>query len=770
LAAIGLLVYRDFVFGGETLLYKDIGSDSVNIFFPYLVHLSGYIRSEGFPSWSFCVGMGQSLSHLAGYLVWQPLVWLPRALISHALVFQHLFKTIIAGLFFFRFLQLRGLNFPATLLGSLLLAFSSYMSMGACWYINADEVVAFAGLLAATEQSLQDGRRLWLALAVALIGLISAFHLYLCALFLSIYVPLRLAERFPRQPMSILRACLALALVAALGLGLAAVFILPNLYGLLHSPRVFGSTSSVSALSSSPVFGLQSPPYYFTAFVRPFANDILGAGSNFRGWRNYFEAPQSYCGLLSLILLPQVFIATTLRRKIIYALFFAGILIPIVFPWFRYLFWLFQGDYFRFFSLLSIFGIITLSMTAFSRYTEGHNLSLWLLGATTIALLGILYLPITDPQTLVDPTLRRAVAIFLILYAALLVAGQLLRRQNIVCWIILAMAAVELVYLNRGTVSDRPTVTKQELKERVGYNDQTVDAVRDLKSTDTTFFRMTKTWPSGPATLLSLNDALVFGFYGTASYSSFNNLNYINFLLAVGAISDPESEVDIRWSKGVLGRPLLSLFACEKYALANDPVPFQMSDQYEFVRRYGNIYLFRNKLFLPLGLAYHFYITEEIFLQLSSEEKSQALLHTVVLADRNEADKQGLAPLTIDELKQQIAHSSLPETVAARWSAALNLRDFSQTRLKGTTDLDQRTILVLQTPFDRGWRAYQDGQAIPVLKVDVGLLGVPMDRGQRNLELRYTPPFLREGAALTLVSFVILASCWWRSPRIRALS
>ena len=67
--------------------------------------------------------MGQSLFYLTGSLIWEPVIWLPREMIPHALVFQHLFKSLIAGLLFFRFLQLRGLTLSASLLGSLLLVF-----------------------------------------------------------------------------------------------------------------------------------------------------------------------------------------------------------------------------------------------------------------------------------------------------------------------------------------------------------------------------------------------------------------------------------------------------------------------------------------------------------------------------------------------------------------------------------------------------------------------------------------------------------------------
>src|SRR5437870_1721689 len=115
---------------------------------------------------------------------------------------------------------------------------------------------------------------------------------------------------------------------------------------------------------------------------------MLGTGDDFRGLWNYLEAPLAYIGLFSLLIFPQVFVGATKRQCILYSGFLCLILIPTIFPWFRYLFWLFQGGYYRAFSLFSILAIITLSMTAFSRYIESQRLNLWTLGATLLALLG----------------------------------------------------------------------------------------------------------------------------------------------------------------------------------------------------------------------------------------------------------------------------------------------------------------------------------------------------------------------------------------------
>lgn len=750
------------------LLYKDAGSDSINDYYPSFVHLSDYVRSHGFPSWSFSLGMGQDLSYLAGYLILEPVTLLRKELIAHALVYQHLAKILTAGLLFFGFLHLRRLKPVGSLLGALLVSLSAYMCMGSCWYPLADEVFCFSGLLFAIELTLRQGRWFLVVPMVALIGVIDAFHLYLCAVFLLLYVPLRLFGEYGWRPRTVLRIALQLAGAATLGACLSAVFALPNLYAVLNSPRGPGATSFLATVRSIPVFGIDSHLHYITAALRPFANDILGTAEGFRGWQNYLEAPLTYGGLVCLILLPQSFVGTTRRQKLIRGIFLAGVCVPTLFPWFRYLFWAFQGNYYRAFSLFSLLGVISLCALVFSRYHEGHRFNLWLLAATTIVVVGALYLPLPEMQGLVDSALKQQATFFLLSYALVLAAGQLIRRTKVVSYIIVALVALELTLFDHLSVSsNRSTVSKHELEGHVGYNDETVDAIRDIKASDnSSFYRLTKIRPSSLGVLPSLNDAMALGYYGTPYYSSFNNLNYIEFLIATEAIS-PTSEMETRYSIGLLNEPMLALFAGEKYALVENPIFLQRTPQYEFVQQYGKDYLFRNARFLPLGLSFDRYITEETFRALPKRAKPEVLLRALVLTNESDAERLGLTSINLSDLEQQIRNSSLDEIVAIRRKKALELTSFTPTRIEGNVTTAQNSILVVQTPFDGGWKATQDGQPTATLKVDTGLLGVALGAGQHKVSLHYQTPFLVLGGAISLGSLLIFALSVSRWPRLK---
>src|SRR5207248_1565541 len=88
----------------------------------------------------------------------------------------------------------------------------------------------------------------------------------------------------------------------------------------------------------------------------------------------------------------------------------------------------------------------------------------------------------------------------------------------------------------------------------------------------------------------------------------------------------------------------------------------------------------------------------------------QVLLVAAVLSSEEEAKRQGFQEITIPELKTEMAASSFPETIEKRRKSALRLTSFRQARIQGDVHLDQKSILVLQTPFDHGSRCLRESE------------------------------------------------------------
>ena len=326
LLSVALVVFRDFVFGEKLLLYKDIGDDSLNFHYPYFVLLSEYLRSNGFPGWSFRVGMGQSIFPYSNSLLFDPVVWLTRDLIARALIYQHLLKVVVCGLFFFRFLELKGLKFVASLLGALLVALSAYMTMGSCWTLIGNEVVCLTFVLFAVETAIVKGRWFYLPLAIACCGILtSGSSLFRRVATGDLCAGATVRPRTGRISDPARKLCLKLAAFAMIGVGLATFFWLNTLSVIENSPRGSGLTSYATKLRAFPcsvlkralIMPLRSFASSRMTWQEPAVTFLAGRTT----WKRRPVTVVSSC----LLLIPQVFVAASARWRFICALFLLAV-------------------------------------------------------------------------------------------------------------------------------------------------------------------------------------------------------------------------------------------------------------------------------------------------------------------------------------------------------------------------------------------------------------------------------------------------------------
>ena len=74
--------------------------------------------------------------------------------------------------------------------------------------------------------------------------------------------------------------------------------------------------------------------------------------------------------------------------------------------------------------------------------------------------------------------------------------------------------------------------------------------------------------------------------------------------------------------------------------LTPDPFPYRIDPGFEFVRQYGNKYLFRNKEALPFGLFFTQYLPEADFLRLTTSEREKEKSNR----ERRGPGREGVAP------------------------------------------------------------------------------------------------------------------------------
>ena len=754
-SAVLLVALGKFLLLRAAYLYKDIGSDSINILYPRLRHLFDYLRTDGLPGWSFNQGLGQNIYPFSWndpfFLLLTPF---RGERLPFGLAYMEAAKILTAGTFFYYYLRELRLKEDASVAGALLFSTSGTVVLGGGWTLFSTEAVYCACLLYAFERYLRRGSWGLLPPTVALLAVEQPFLLYPYAAFFALYATVRFLEEKGRPSREYGAFMLRLAGLAALGAAIGGVFVLSEARQMLESPRVGGAASYFRALLAQPVFAFADSRQAATALLRSYSSDLLGTGTSYRGWGNYLEAPLFYCGLVCLLLAPQAFSAAGRGRRGLYGALAALVLLPVAFPYARYAFWAFSGNYYRTLSLFVAVVLLFLSLRALSLIEETGAVDEPLLAASLAAALAVLFLVPAASGLAVDAGRRAAVAAFLVGHAALLRLLGSRRWSRFASTALLVLIAVEAAWSSWRTVNARDFVTARELAEKTGYNDSTVDAVDFLKSSDPSFYRVEKDYSSGSAVHASLNDGKVQGYYGTSSYSVFNSPSYVAFLAELELL-DPSDEIETRWIPGLRSREKLMTLAGVKYFLSKDPEAVPPRFARDPAGTFGDVRVFKNRRALPLGFTYDRCLTLDDFRALDPDGKDAALLDAFV-ADEG-AGCLGFPRFSAVSAAPPDDERRYDASVRARARDALALTTRSQNGLAGGVSLRRRELLFFSIPFDAGWTARVDGIPAALSRVDIGFMGLPLDAGEHRVELHFEPPLRRLGAAVSLASILVYA-------------
>ena len=88
----------------------------------------------------------------------------------------------------------------------------------------------------------------------------------------------------------------------------------------------------------------------------------------------------------------------------------------------------------------------------------------------------------------------------------------------------------------------------------------------------------------------------------------------------------------------------------------------------------------------------------------------------------------------------------------------MQIRKHSNDYILGDILLDKDKLLFLSIPYDKGWQIKVDGKQTTPEKVNIGFMGLFLNKGFHTVELKYTPPFLMAGMAVSFLSIIILVA------------
>lgn len=789
------VIFRDFITLKNVFLFKDIGSDTINIFFPSMY--ANYVAQGQELSYSFTSGMGQAMgskpsfiNQLPQYLINPLNLWnlfIDKDNVQFAFFFRQFFNILSAGIIFFFFLRVVKFSKYSSILGAILMSFSGYMIVGSVWVYETGRLVGLATVLLAFE--LWYMRKIWFVfpIVIAYIGSIGFF--YFNAVFLTVYV---LFRYFDEQDFELKNFFKYIGIVGGLTL-LGLLVRLPSMYNeiitILNRPRVSGDISKVSQMQEISIFATGGFLHNITAIFRFFGNDLLGTGrinnqiiqgkqyliADFKGYNNYYEAPMFYIGLLTLVLVPQSISLLSKKRKILYSVLILFWIFPVVFPYFRRAYFLFFGDYYRSFSLFLPFVLLFIALRAVS---DIKRVNIPVLIGSFIALSFVLFYNWFDIETLqsmglrtnpIKKNIRSIIMLFIVLYTGIFVAIKYLpAHKNSLLIVLLLVVASELVYMSNITINNRDIVSTREFNSKISYNDYTIEAVEYLKSIDKSFYRTEKDYQSGNAVHGSLNDAMVQAYFGTSRYLSFQGKAYTDFVLAFG-IAQKGNEYSVRWSRGLRGRPLLQITANVKYHFSKSKQPEFLKFGYIPVKTFHDVNVLKNSMYLPFGFTYEKYINRSELDSLPQIAKEAVLLQAVVLDD-SIAKTVGLKHL----ITNKNTYKNLTTDSVKVWrnrlaKDTLKINKWKQDSFIGTISLKKPKLLYFSILKDNNWKLQVNNEFKSMQTCNIGFSGIMLNAGDYEIKLYYDnkPSGIQQYHSVFLLIFTAVMLGLWFVMRKR---
>ena len=759
LSALCFIVFRYYLVCKNSYYFWDIYSDGYYGGYPLFCNMADAIAAHGYPSWSFRAGMGQNVFPFAFRDPFDIILYIfGTGKIVYLTIYVEAAKLIIAGVLFYRYLRLLNLSFYTSMIGCALFAFCGFIIEGSAWFSFSYEAFNFALLLLAFELLFTQKKWFLFPVAVFFICISMVFNLYLYGLFLFLYAILRNLQSgaFDIKKFSIL--LLKMFALGLLGILISGPFFIQNILMLLHSPRV--ATSALrNVYADIPVTQIDTFQIG-TAILRFFSNDIMGSGSDFKGWDTIVGAPLFYCGTICLLLIPQLFSFLSKRLRIVFTLFILILLLPTVFPYLRRAIWLFTGDYYRGYSFFISFLVLFYALQAMEYIFQKQKINYTILFSTLLVLIGLLIFHPFVTKTQIDTTIRTYVICMLVVNTIILSLLPKVKKNWVIRALLLIAVFFELCVSGDVSVNKRNSFSIRWLRGKVLYNSYALDAVKYLKKTDPSFYRIDKNFDPPTARYTDLNSSQAQGYYGTSCYASFNQVYYIRYLQLMGVI-DKNNEAESRWAIGLIDNPILESENNVKYFLSVKDYHPAWNQIWDSLTTIGDVTIYKNKFAIPFGYTYDQYITDSNFNIASPLQRKHISLTAFEIKNSDVSKVNGLKEFKLsDTAKEELNYETFKKEFDNKRDT-LAMTCIEETKMSGTINLDANKLVYLSIPYDEGWHAIVDGKEQNKLIVDDGMTGLYLTKGAHKIELVYKLPYMLAGFIMTIAGLVILVAGYW---------
>jgi len=735
--------------GGYFTYYGDFNVQQI----PFYIHAHEMVRSGSF-GWDWHTDLGANfIGSYSFYLLFSPFFWLtvplPVSVVPYMMGPLFILKFSCAAFtsyfWFHRFVE----DKRWAVVGALLYAFSGY-SIYNVFFNHFHECIVFFPLMLVGLESLLNEDKHWpFILGVAINAMVNYWFFIGEVVFVILYVLVRLfSGNFEHR----LKKFIYVAVESALGLGLAAVTLIPSVLAIMGNPRTTFLDNVINGWSVWLYYSEQRVPAIIASFFFPpdmpsrqnMFTDQGAQWASMAGWLPLF-------GMAGVIAYMRSRKNDWLRNMIFVCITFAMI------PGLNALFILLNNSYYdRWFYMFEMM-LVLATIRALEHCKED------------------------DPEP-VD--MRRGFVPSAIVLAVMSVAIGLTPQKTDDGWTYGLMKYPEIFYVGAGfavvcllmayllwKMADRKYFTTIVigftafvcavygiLYTQIGYSysgdhkeitDQAIGLVGKMELPD----------PEGT------------GNYVRADfYDCFENLNLfwempsIRCFHSIVPVSVMEFYPEVSVTRDVSSKPSTDLYDLRSFLsvrwlfIEADNEEQSPMPGFKFYETQNGYNIYENENYVPMGFTYNNFITEEQFEEIPEESRSKVLMSAIVLNDmqvKRYADRLSM----LKEIDYYMSYNSFTKYASERAASASSSFKVSSNGFTCNIKLKHDDLVFFSVPYDKGWTAYVNGVETAIEKVNVGFMAVPADRGDNVIEFRYETPGLKMGAMISS-GFVFIAAAY----------
>lgn len=753
-AALFFVPYM-FFDNGYFLLYGDYNVQQI----PFYQACHQAIKS-GNIGWSFTTDLGADfIGSYSFYLLGSPFFWLTIPfknslvpyLVAPLLILKFAFAAFASYFYIRRFTR----TADSARLGALLYAFSGFSVYNIFFNHFHEPLIFFPLLLLSAELLLTENKRGVFALSVALCAISNYYFFFGMVIFTVIYFIVRLSSKAIKIGFG---RFVSFGFEAVLGLLMSAILLLPSIAAISDNSRLSEILLGWNAITygKEQIYLNIIECFFFPPDIP--ARPVFFPGAEVRwsslgGWLPLF----SMVGVFTLFINKK---GSWIKRIIGICIFMALV------PFLNSAFSAFNTAYYARWYYMPIL----LMCLATAMLTEENGINWrsgfsWTLGITLAFAAVIGFFPQKDDkgkiiwglymQDEANTYLYRFIIAVSIAVVSLLILGLLLKllknnrkafyRGATICVLIIAVLYGN-VYIASGRTHayDIKEVMIEDLIEgEVALDKADNYRIDTYECVD--------------------NTAMYLGYQSINAFHSVVPSSIMEFYEFVGEERSVASRPTVN---NYALRPLLSV----KYLLnRSDGKSFIGEDGeplmygYKYLRTENDYYVYENENYIPYGFSYDYYMSYDYCEQYSQSSRAALMLKAILLDDKQiKKYKDYLTNLetlenkfTDDGISLEISEETIKSDCEALRETSAEIFKITDNGFRAELIRDKKSLVFFSIPYNSGWTATVNGKEVPIEKVNVGFMAVPVDAGISVIQFSYKTPMLKEGIVVSLGAFAV---------------